>query len=95
MHKEFRIRLRTSHSANRKSSQRYLKFWDKEEVGKNVSRAKAQRAPRFGEINKGLSLRAWRLGAISFLSPRLAAQNVGDKFSDFALYESKIKRRMV
>ena len=55
---------------NRKSSQRYLKFWDEEEA-----RAKAQRAPRFGKISKGLSLRAWRpfdfaqdmLGARTFL----------------------------
>ena len=39
-----------------------------------MSRAKAQRAPRFGKITKWLSLRAWRpfeaqdmLGAINFL----------------------------
>jgi MFS family permease len=56
-------------------------FWAEEEVGKNVSRAKAQRAPRFGELSKGLSLRAWCpfdklrtcFDAITFLSSRLAA----------------------
>jgi hypothetical protein len=42
---------------------------------KNASRAKAQRAPRFGEISNDLSLRAWRpfdsaqdmLGAINLV----------------------------
>ena len=48
------------------TSQRYLNYWHEEEIGKTVSRAKAQRAPRFGEISKVLSLRAWRLGAIHF-----------------------------
>ncbi len=46
-----------------KSSQRYLKFWDEEEVGNKVL---AQRAQGFGKIGKGLSSRAWRLGAITF-----------------------------
>jgi len=38
-----------------KTSQRYLKCSDEEEIGKTVSRAKPQRAPRFGEISNNLS----------------------------------------
>jgi len=77
--------LRGSSFENPKSSQRYLKFWDEEEIGQIVSRAKAQRAPRFGEISKNLSLRAWRLGAITFFVTSVGSKNVRDKFSDFGV----------
>jgi hypothetical protein len=46
-----------------KSSQRYLKFWDKEKIRKNCVSRKDAKAPRFGEIdNKSFfaSLAAWR-----------------------------------
>jgi hypothetical protein len=71
---------------DQKSSQRYLKFSDEEEIGKTclAQRRKGRQGdgPRpvipsecegskkkispFGRNDKGLSLRAWRLGATTF-----------------------------
>ena len=50
-------------------------------MGKTVTRAKAQRAPRFEEIIIVLSLRAWRLGAITFFVTTVGNITVRDKFS--------------
>jgi hypothetical protein len=60
------IRFLDSWSGNRKSSQRYLKFLSLflTEPKRDDSRKDAK-APRFGEMNNTLSLRAWRLGAIT------------------------------
>ncbi len=57
-----------------------LKFWDEKEIKKHVSRAKAQRAPRFAEISNDLSLRSWRLGAKNFLEIVLFNIQKGDAY---------------
>jgi len=36
-------------------------------IGNTCDSRKDAKAPRFGEISKSLTLRAWRLGAINFL----------------------------
>ena len=78
MNRKFSVRWLDSCSVNRKSNQRYLKFsaefWIKG-IGKTVTRAKAQRPPRFGELSRSLSLRAWRLGAITFFVSTVGSIN--------------------
>jgi hypothetical protein len=59
-----------------------LKFiGDEPETEKTDSRQDAK-ANKFEE-KKEFFLRSWRLGAITFLSPRLAAQNMSHHFSHF------------
>ncbi len=63
MDRKFRMRFLNSLSHNRKSSERYLKFWEEEKIGKNCVSRKDAKAPRFGAIGKKsffACLASWR-----------------------------------
>jgi hypothetical protein len=66
-----------------------------------MTRAKAQRAPRFGEISKSLTLRAWRpfgkaqdmLGAINFLKGVLLNISKVKNYSPIIFTNTRLRRR--